>query len=191
VRNFKAIIQNKIDNSIFWEAWAETNEAAQTWIDQETLNVGKNIIPIWFAEADLSQEMIDNAIDERVLEGVKEFLIPAEAEANIYNLTEVRARENVKNLRKRKGFILRDLAQNILNIATGYFYDQNLTAQQVAGLKSTYPEVFTFLNENMPLTAKTYIDLMPIEGLITQELIDNINLEYDSYKELFPDIVIF
>lgn len=87
MRNFKAIIQNKIDNSIFWEAWAETNEAAQSWIDQETLKVGKNIDPLWFVESDLSQEMMDKATEERVVDGVKEFLIPAQAEYFITDLT--------------------------------------------------------------------------------------------------------
>jgi hypothetical protein len=194
--NYYVKITNLNNTSMYWEGYFNTMDEAKDWRDEQVLLERRNIDEQWFKEELLSDAQISTATDQRLIEFepdtyYKEYLIPAEAEASIYNLTEVRARENLKNSRKRKGFVLRDLAQNILNIATGYFYDQNLTVQQVAGLKSTYPEVFTFLSENMPITAKAYIDLMPIEGLITQELIDDINSEYDSYKELFPDIVIF
>ncbi len=195
MKDFKVFIQNLLNPDLYWQAFFDTLAEAETWRDEQILKVGRNTTPGWFAENQLSPERIASATDERytLVDAnmyIKEYLVPAEATAEIFDLTEYNAKVTIKEGKRTVGKILRELSQNTLDIITGHFSTKNLTLTEIADLKVQFADAYQSLSENMPLTAKTYLDqILPDGNLVTQEILDDVNLEYSIYKENYPDIV--
>lgn len=178
-----------------WEGRHQTLSEAETWLNKQILLPYRNIEQKWFKEKDLNEYQISIAIDERLIEiepdvYIKEYLLPAQATYTQEDKTSEMQREVNKESKKFKGNIFRQLSQNVLDIVSGHVFNNNLTGQQIENLKQSPP--YRYLLENMPLTAKPLIDALIPDGVIlTQLILDDINLEYQKYKTLYPEIVIY
>lgn len=116
------------------------------------------------------------------------FEVNATKEAAVDAEDAAAALKAAKDAKALKGKILNDLAVRIYNIISGHAYDDNLTAVQIATLKSTYPEAFQALSEGQPITAKTYIDSITPDGIITQDVLDHVALEYTEFYANYPSL---
>lgn len=116
-------------------------------------------------------------------------------ESNNFNftITDVTSDMNQKASVEAKrliGRVLRELSQSVLDIMTGHLSTENLTEQEIIDLKASFAPVYNALSQNMPLIAKSYIDQISPDGnLVTQEMIDDVNYEYATFKENYPTII--
>jgi len=193
---FYVIITN-ISNNKTWEGPFETYELALQWKNIQVQKPFRNVEQMWFRENKLTDEQIANALDERLIEVetdlyVKEYLMPAQATFTIEDKTQEIESKNLKDGKRFKGKVLRDLSQSILNIVTGHVLDNNLTNSQINQLKSDFNQVFRLLQENMPLTAKPLIDAIVADGtIVTQVMLDDLEMEYGEFKKKYPDIIYY
>ena len=193
---FYVIITN-ISNNKTWEGPFETYELALQWKNIQVQKTFRNVEQMWFRENKLTDEQIANALDERLIEVetdlyVKEYLMPAQATFTIEDKTQEIESKNLKDGKRFKGKVLRDLSQSILNIVTGHVLDNNLTNSQINQLKSDFNQVFRLLQENMPLTAKPLIDAIVADGtIVTQVMLDDLEMEYGEFKKKYPDIIYY
>lgn len=197
MNNFKVVIQNTINSNLKWEAYFSTLQEAEAWRDEQVLKIGRNTVAGWFKESELSTDRKNSATDERYVESglgiyYKEMLVPAEATVEITDLTEYLAK--IENLKQKKliGTVLRQLSQSILDIITGHLATSGLTTDQVSQLKLDFTDIYYYLSENMPLSAKSLLDdVVPDGVIVTQAIIDDILLEYEEYKKTYPSIIVF
>lgn len=94
-------------------------------------------------------------------------------------------RDNKRNI----GRHVKELRDNLLDIVTGHITQNNLTTGQIQTMKNENQTLFTLLKERSPLSAKTLVDSLTIDGtLITQDMYDDLQTEYSEFKELYPDL---
>lgn len=197
MNNFYAKISSLTNpESKYWEGYFESYAEAEAWKDEQILKPSRNVADEWFREDELTQDQISIAIDLRYVEFepdvyYKEYLIPAEAEWSIRDITSDIDKRNSKNSKKKIGKVLAELSQNIMRIIKGHLYHANLTEAEYSQLKSDFATTYQALSENRPLVAKGYIDQITPTGVITQDIIDDVYLEYEEYKEQYPSIVIY
>ena len=101
----------------------------------------------------------------------------------------LQALKDAKNAKKIKGKAIKELCNDLLGIVAGHVRENNLTAEQLTQLKTDNADIFTLLKDTSPITAKPLIDALVVDGtLITQELYDDLQLEYTEFNEMYPDI---
>jgi hypothetical protein len=89
----------------------------------------------------------------------------------------------------RKGKLFEELSGNVMAIVRAHVYNNGLTLEQKNTLMTTHSDVFQTLKDGLPLTAKTLIDAITPDGtLITQNMINEINMVYADFSAAYPDI---
>jgi len=99
----------------------------------------------------------------------------------------VDAARAAKNARAMKGLALRTVAERLYAIITDYIYEGGYTPAEIETFKATYPEIFNLLAAKQPLTAKTYIDALVVGGIITQDLKNDLAMEYSDFFSSYPE----
>ena len=164
------------------------------WLDLQKTKPFRNIDDTWYREELLNQDQIDNALAERFTETsdnvyVKEYLISAQAEYSVLDITEDIKKKEERDSKRIKGEILKELSQNVLNIIAGYCIEENFTSDQIATFRVQYAGILDFLNAGMSISAKPLIDAIEVDGVIVkQTLSDSIDLEYLEHYEKYPEI---
>ena len=98
------------------------------------------------------------------------------------------ATKATKDTKKFKGKAVKSLCDDLLGIVAGHVTANSLDAQQLVDLKTNNETVFTLLKDCSPLTAKPHIDALVVDGtLITQNLYDDLQLEYTEFFAAHPD----
>lgn len=94
-----------------------------------------------------------------------------------------------KNERKIEGSGIKNLCDDLLSIVASHVRRNNLTPQQITDLKTTHADIFTLLKDCSPLSARTLIENITIDGtLITQDMHTDLMLEYNDFDANYPDI---
>lgn len=73
-----------------------------------------------------------------------------------------------------KGAAKRNLALNILDLFTGYLDELDIGDDNLDVLEDSLESVFKALNRSRPGKARTLIENLPVEGVLTQEIKDDI-----------------
>ena len=177
-----------------WKAQRETMQEINEWLDLQKVKPLRNIDDTWYLEELLDQVQINSAIDERFTETsdnvyVKEYLIPAQAEYYVLDITEALQKKEDRDSKRYKGRILKELSQNVLDIIGGYCIEESFTSEQIGTFRAQYATVLDYLNAGMPISAKPLIDEIIVDGvIIKQTLADSIDLEYAEHFEKYPEI---
>lgn len=108
-----------------------------------------------------------------------------------FDLTEEYHKELNKKIKKDKGKNFRILAEDLYDVLKGHAWDNNLSLAQKEQLQTENATLFQYLKNHMPITAKPLIDALVADGtLITQDMLDDMALEYQEFEIANPDITI-
>lgn len=156
---FKVNISNSSQN-LSWSGSFLTEIEAQAWLSQQ---IGK---PHRLPERDVptydenGQPILDENGDS-VLE-----TLPAEFTSEIIDITAAHNDAENKRLKIVEGAKARQACQSVLDLVAGYNLDNDLTAEQITSMQTTFSTIFQLLLANRPSSAKALINAIDPDGVI-------------------------
>jgi hypothetical protein len=192
---YKALISNIDDPTKMWYAEFATELQAQNWINIQGEKPFRRLVDTWYRESDLTQDEIASALDSRVVPATEDFpeyteyLLGPQSTFEIIDITASRTLKLEKEDSKLKGGAIRKLSSDILSIFTYHILANGMTRPQVLEIKQENSELLEMLKTGESITAKALIDALVPDGVkITQAILDEVQLEYAEFKELYPDL---
>jgi phage gp37-like protein len=202
---FKISITNLINNRQFGANF-ETMEEANEWIAKQELKaksglgwgysarslpkseVPENLLPLIESEEDrITQEAYDVTDENGNVTTIEAVVVryanlKAEYVITTEDITAQYEAEQALSALIQAGEKDAKCCQEVRALIGGYNRYKNLTNEQLQLMLSTYANINFALQNQMPLTAKTMINLISVDDVITtQELKDLINKVFDKY----------
>ena len=99
------------------------------------------------------------------------------------------AQKEAKNNKKNKGTVLKQLCLNLMDIITGHAIDNGLTGEQMEQVEDDNSVLYKHLKAGRGKPARNRIDALVADGtLITQDMLDDLQLEITEFEEANPTI---